>query len=76
MERLRKLLAEVETDEDLDFDNEDNGPEDILEEIFSDHQSFCEHEKESEDDRDSGNEVIQLGILFIKRGHWVEKNKI
>ncbi|GBL82119.1 hypothetical protein AVEN_162538-1, partial [Araneus ventricosus] len=34
MERLRKFLAEVETDEDPDFDNEDNGPEDALEEIF------------------------------------------
>ncbi|GBM78499.1 hypothetical protein AVEN_266024-1 [Araneus ventricosus] len=31
MERLRKLLAEVETDEDTDFENE---PEDVLEEIF------------------------------------------
>ncbi|GBN92788.1 hypothetical protein AVEN_15053-1 [Araneus ventricosus] len=32
LERLRKLLAEVETDED--FDSEDNGPGDVLEEIF------------------------------------------
>ncbi|GBN68987.1 hypothetical protein AVEN_222842-1 [Araneus ventricosus] len=31
MERLRKLLAEVETDEDSAFDNEDNGPKDVLE---------------------------------------------
>ncbi|GBN18355.1 hypothetical protein AVEN_268156-1 [Araneus ventricosus] len=34
MQRLRKLLARVETDEDSDFDTEDNGPEDILEENF------------------------------------------
>ncbi|GBM81386.1 hypothetical protein AVEN_107118-1 [Araneus ventricosus] len=34
MEHLRKLLAEVETDEDSGFDNEDNGPEDDLERIF------------------------------------------
>ncbi|GBN84777.1 hypothetical protein AVEN_26962-1 [Araneus ventricosus] len=34
MERLRKFLAEVETDEGPDFGNEDNGPEDVLEEIF------------------------------------------
>ncbi|GBL91948.1 hypothetical protein AVEN_102526-1 [Araneus ventricosus] len=34
MEYAHKILAEVETDEDSDFDNEDNGPEDILEEIF------------------------------------------
>ncbi|GBL95871.1 hypothetical protein AVEN_227118-1 [Araneus ventricosus] len=47
---LRKLLAEVETDEDPDFDNEDNGHENVLEEIFSDHESFCEHDTESEED--------------------------
>ncbi|GBN69409.1 hypothetical protein AVEN_105812-1 [Araneus ventricosus] len=40
MERLPKLLAEVEIDEDLDFDNEDNAPEDVLEENISDHESF------------------------------------
>ncbi|GBO39253.1 hypothetical protein AVEN_172381-1 [Araneus ventricosus] len=34
MVRLLKLLAKVETDEDPDFDNEDNGSEDVLEEIF------------------------------------------
>nr|GBM92691.1 hypothetical protein AVEN_193374-1 [Araneus ventricosus] len=33
-ERLRKLLAEVETDEDPDFGSEDNGPEDVLEDII------------------------------------------
>ncbi|GBO05194.1 hypothetical protein AVEN_46033-1 [Araneus ventricosus] len=32
MKRLRKLLAE--TDEDPDFENEDSGPENVLEEIF------------------------------------------
>ncbi|GBM85867.1 hypothetical protein AVEN_217235-1 [Araneus ventricosus] len=46
MERLRKLLAEVEIDEDPDFGNVDNGSEDVLKEIFSDHQSFCEHDTE------------------------------
>ncbi|GBN09973.1 hypothetical protein AVEN_159694-1 [Araneus ventricosus] len=34
MECLRKLLAEVETDEDSDFDKEDNGHEYDLEETF------------------------------------------
>ncbi|GBO38598.1 hypothetical protein AVEN_24253-1 [Araneus ventricosus] len=34
MERLHKLVAEVETDEDPDFDSEDNGPEHVSEEIF------------------------------------------
>ncbi|GBN55715.1 hypothetical protein AVEN_13218-1, partial [Araneus ventricosus] len=56
MERLHKLLAEIETDEDSDFDNEDNEPEDILEENFSDHESFSEHDTES--DGDSGNKEM------------------
>ncbi|GBN98028.1 hypothetical protein AVEN_200416-1, partial [Araneus ventricosus] len=34
MERLRKHVAEVEPDEDPDFENEENGLEDVLEEIF------------------------------------------
>ncbi|GBN67751.1 hypothetical protein AVEN_181016-1 [Araneus ventricosus] len=55
--RLRKLLAEVESDQDSDFDNEDNGPEDILEENFPDHESFSEHVTESEEGGYSGNEV-------------------
>ncbi|GBN02639.1 hypothetical protein AVEN_37261-1 [Araneus ventricosus] len=36
MERLRKLPVEVETDDDSDFDNEGNGPEDVLD--SSDHE--------------------------------------
>ncbi|GBM05095.1 hypothetical protein AVEN_210804-1 [Araneus ventricosus] len=55
MECLRKLLAEVETDEDSDFGNEDNGPEDVIEENFSDHESFSDNDTESEADGDSGN---------------------
>ncbi|GBL83873.1 hypothetical protein AVEN_176797-1, partial [Araneus ventricosus] len=51
MERLRKLLAEVETDEDPDFEGEDNGSEDV-----SDHESFWEHETELEEDGDYENE--------------------
>ncbi|GBO43522.1 hypothetical protein AVEN_263436-1 [Araneus ventricosus] len=34
----------------------DNGPEDVLEENFSDHENFSEHDAESEEDGDSGNE--------------------
>ncbi|GBO10695.1 hypothetical protein AVEN_40890-1 [Araneus ventricosus] len=49
MEFLRKLLAEVGTNEDPDFDNEDNGPEDISEDNFSDHESFSEDDTESEE---------------------------
>ncbi|GBM82254.1 hypothetical protein AVEN_216087-1 [Araneus ventricosus] len=58
IERLRNLLAEVETDEYPDFDNEDNGSEDVLEENLSDHDSFSERNKESEEDGDSGNEEV------------------
>ncbi|GBO00298.1 hypothetical protein AVEN_141598-1 [Araneus ventricosus] len=75
MELLRKLLAEVETDEDPDFDNEDRDrPEDDLEEIFSDHESFCEHDTKSEEDRDSGNgDVNNLELFESKDGiEWRE----
>ncbi|GBM82226.1 hypothetical protein AVEN_93101-1 [Araneus ventricosus] len=48
LERLCKLLAEVETDEDSDFDD---GPGDVLEENFSDHENFREHDTELEEDR-------------------------
>ncbi|GBN72338.1 hypothetical protein AVEN_159550-1 [Araneus ventricosus] len=67
MERFRKLLAEVQTDEDPDFGNEDNGPEDVLEEIFSGHECFCEHDKESEDDGDSRNEHVNNFELFSSK---------
>ncbi|GBM35097.1 hypothetical protein AVEN_157767-1 [Araneus ventricosus] len=64
MERLRKLLAEVETDEDLDFDNE----------YFSDHESFCEHDTKSEKDGDSGNEdVNNLELFSSKEGFELRK---
>ncbi|GBM24725.1 hypothetical protein AVEN_141800-1 [Araneus ventricosus] len=64
IERLRKLFAEVETEGDSDFDNEDNGPEDILEENFSNHESFSEYDKESEEDGDSGNEEVNNSEWF------------
>ncbi|GBO06963.1 hypothetical protein AVEN_133197-1 [Araneus ventricosus] len=76
MERLRKLLAEVEIDENSDFDNEDNGSEDVLEEIFSDHESFCEHGTESEEDGDSGNgDVNNLKFFVSKEGIEWRKTK-
>ncbi|GBM17654.1 hypothetical protein AVEN_202819-1 [Araneus ventricosus] len=56
MERLRKLLAEVETNEYSDHENENNLPEDVWEKNFSDHQCFSEHDTESEEAGDSGNE--------------------
>ncbi|GBN80674.1 hypothetical protein AVEN_140494-1 [Araneus ventricosus] len=66
MERSRKLLAEVET-------GEDNGPEDVSEEIFSDHESFCEHDTESEG---SGNEdVNNLKLFSSKEGMEWRKTK-
>ncbi|GBN35106.1 hypothetical protein AVEN_234148-1 [Araneus ventricosus] len=57
MERLRKLLAEVKTDEDPYFDNKDNGPEDDLEEFYSNHEYFSDQDnliekKENEDKQD------------------------
>ncbi|GBM41490.1 hypothetical protein AVEN_229119-1 [Araneus ventricosus] len=65
MECLRKLLAE--TDEDPDLDNEDNGPEDTLEEIFPHHESFGEHDTESESDGDSANEDMNNLELFSSK---------
>ncbi|GBN60616.1 hypothetical protein AVEN_66711-1, partial [Araneus ventricosus] len=53
IELLRKLLAEVETDEDSNFGNE---PEGVLEENFSDNELSSEHDTKSEKDGDSGNE--------------------
>ncbi|GBN53570.1 hypothetical protein AVEN_50044-1 [Araneus ventricosus] len=47
-----------------DFGNEDNGPEDVLEEISSDHESFYEHDTESEEGGDSGNEDVNNLELF------------
>ncbi|GBN19659.1 hypothetical protein AVEN_48051-1 [Araneus ventricosus] len=67
MERLRKQLAEVETDEDPDLDNADNGTEDVLEVIFSDSESFYEHDTESEEDGDSGNEDVNNLELFSSK---------
>ncbi|GBM27275.1 hypothetical protein AVEN_208436-1 [Araneus ventricosus] len=40
------------------LESKDNGPEDDLEEIFSDHESFSERDTESEEDGDSGNEDV------------------
>ncbi|GBO21661.1 hypothetical protein AVEN_139581-1 [Araneus ventricosus] len=73
-ERFRKLLAEVETDEDPDFDNEDNGPEDVLEEFFSAHESFCEHDTESEEDGDSRIEDVDNLELFSSK-EFIEQRK-
>ncbi|GBN10731.1 hypothetical protein AVEN_208154-1 [Araneus ventricosus] len=67
MERFRKLFAEVETDEHADFDTEDNGREDVFEEIFSNHECFCEHDKDSEEDGDSRNEEVNNLELFSSK---------
>ncbi|GBM60008.1 hypothetical protein AVEN_99946-1 [Araneus ventricosus] len=67
MERLRKLLAELETDEHSDFDNEDKGPEDVLEENFKDHGSLIDHDTESEKVGDSGNEEMINSELFLSK---------
>ncbi|GBN88058.1 hypothetical protein AVEN_258605-1 [Araneus ventricosus] len=65
MERLRKILPEVETDEDSDFDSGDIEPENILEENFMNHESFSEQDTESEEDRDSGNKEVNLGRIYV-----------
>ncbi|GBM19550.1 hypothetical protein AVEN_108017-1 [Araneus ventricosus] len=57
-ERLHTLHAEVETDEDSDFENEDHGPEDVLELNSSYHENFSANDTESEEDGDSGNEKV------------------
>ncbi|GBN05062.1 hypothetical protein AVEN_117933-1 [Araneus ventricosus] len=76
MERFRKLLAEVETNEDRDFDNEDSVPEDFLEDIFSDHENFCEHDTGSEADGYYGNEdVNNLEMFSTKEGIEWRKTK-
>ncbi|GBN97031.1 hypothetical protein AVEN_132410-1 [Araneus ventricosus] len=64
IESLRKPLAEVETDKNSDFDNENNRSEDVLEDNFSDHERFSEHNTESEEDGDSENEEINNSEWF------------
>ncbi|GBN34557.1 hypothetical protein AVEN_185258-1 [Araneus ventricosus] len=58
MQLLRRLIAEVESDGDSDFDNEDNGPEGDLEGNFSVHENFSEHDTESEEDGEEENEEV------------------
>ncbi|GBN51306.1 hypothetical protein AVEN_109859-1 [Araneus ventricosus] len=67
MERLHKFFAEVETDKDSDFGNEDNEPGDILEENFSDHESFSENDTESEEEGDHGNEEMNNSEWFSSK---------
>ncbi|GBM71336.1 hypothetical protein AVEN_62054-1 [Araneus ventricosus] len=60
-----------------DFDNEDNGPEDVSEGILLDHESFCKHDAESEEDGDSENEDVNNMELFSsKEGIECEKTKV
>ncbi|GBN29517.1 hypothetical protein AVEN_43610-1 [Araneus ventricosus] len=55
MVSLRKPFAEVEADEYSDRENEDNLLDGVLEENFSGHESFSEHDTESEEAGASGN---------------------
>ncbi|GBL90174.1 hypothetical protein AVEN_227226-1, partial [Araneus ventricosus] len=76
VERVRKLLATVQTDEYPDLCNEDNGPDDGLELIFSDHENFCDNKTKSEVDRDSGNEdENNLKLFSSKEGIGWRKTK-
>ncbi|GBL98385.1 hypothetical protein AVEN_187724-1 [Araneus ventricosus] len=78
MALLRKRLAEIEIDEDSDFENEDNGLGNNLEDNFSNYDSFCEHDMESEDDGDSGNEevIITRNVLHQNIAHSGGKQKM
>ncbi|GIY11338.1 TOG array regulator of axonemal microtubules protein 1 [Caerostris extrusa] len=58
MELSHRLFVKVETDEDSDNNNEDKEPNDVLEENFSDHESFSEQDAELEKDRYSGIEEV------------------
>ncbi|GBN97408.1 hypothetical protein AVEN_219436-1 [Araneus ventricosus] len=57
------------------LDNENIGPENVLEEIFSDHESFCQHDTESEEEGDSRNDdVNNLELFSSKEGtEWRKK---
>ncbi|GBO29041.1 hypothetical protein AVEN_174497-1 [Araneus ventricosus] len=66
-DKMKKINGDFTTDEDPDIGNEDNGPEDISEEIFSDHESFREHDTESEEDGDSRNEDVNNLELFSSK---------
>ncbi|GBM17693.1 hypothetical protein AVEN_202848-1 [Araneus ventricosus] len=65
--RLRKPLVEVETNEYSDHENEDNLPEGVLEENFSNLESFSEHDTESEEAGDSGNGEVNNTKCFSSR---------
>ncbi|GBN63976.1 hypothetical protein AVEN_261968-1 [Araneus ventricosus] len=67
LHQKKKLLAEVETDKDPDFDNGVNEPEDVLEKNFSDHEGFSEHDTESEEDGCYGNEDANNLELFSSK---------
>ncbi|GIY13787.1 hypothetical protein CEXT_733421 [Caerostris extrusa] len=45
MESSRRLLAEVETDEDSDINNEGHGLDCIFEDNFSDYKSFAKYDE-------------------------------
>ncbi|GBO37880.1 hypothetical protein AVEN_40204-1 [Araneus ventricosus] len=64
MGRIHELPTDDETDEDSDFDKEQNRTEGVLEEIFSDLESFNEHDTESENDGDFGNEEVNNSEWF------------
>ncbi|GBO07422.1 hypothetical protein AVEN_20858-1 [Araneus ventricosus] len=74
-ERLRKLFAELETDEDSDFDNKGNRPDDILEEKFSNHESFSEYDTESEEDGDSGHGEVNNSEWFASKLAYKEEKQ-
>ncbi|GBM68682.1 hypothetical protein AVEN_9157-1, partial [Araneus ventricosus] len=55
------------TREASDLDFEHNGPEDVLEDNFSDHEIFSEFDTESEHDEDYGNEEMNNSEWFSSK---------
>ncbi|GBM49552.1 hypothetical protein AVEN_1885-1 [Araneus ventricosus] len=76
MEPLRKLLAEVETVQNPDIDKGNNGLGGVLEEIFFDHDSFYEHDTESEKAGDSGNNDVIWNSFHQNRALSGEKQNL
>ncbi|GBN86076.1 hypothetical protein AVEN_138090-1 [Araneus ventricosus] len=71
MERLHKVLPEVETDVDIVFEN---GTGDVLEENFSDLERFSEHDTESKENGDSRNEDVN-NLLWLSPKDDVQRRK-
>ncbi|GBO05218.1 hypothetical protein AVEN_106938-1 [Araneus ventricosus] len=75
MELLLKLFAEFETDDDPDLTMRTMDLRMFQKRFFSDHESFCHHDTESEEEEDSRNDdVNSLELFSSKEGtEWRKK---